>query len=278
MEPLSLDDLPKHSAWASYLLDPRGDPPDDPGAYTRTETYEELYARLLESYRANPVGADAFVREVRATGRADPGAISVDEALYLASPEELVARERTVVRDALAPFVTGGETVVDLGCGWGATLGTIADAFPDATVIGGEYSARGVELARELHAARDRIAVEPFDFHGDRGLVDAGTGDVVVFTKAAVTTLTSVDSVVDRFASLASAGDVVGGVHLEPVDVHPETVLGLLRRRYGRVRGYNGELLDELERRDALTVTDVTYDALGANPLHPSTAIRWRPR
>lgn len=276
MRPLDLDDLPAHSEWARYLLDPTGEPPGDPEAYTRPADYDETYARLLDAYRADPVPPERFARRVRAKARADPGPVSVRQDLFLASPDEFVDRNRAAVRDALAGTSVEPETVVDLGCGWGAALDTIAAAFPDAAVVGGEYSPRGVEVARALHADAERVSVGEFDFRGAWDVVADADGDTLVFTRGALTTSPDVDGVVDRVADLARAGAVAGGVHLEQVDVHPETTLGLLRRRYARVRGYSGGLLAALERHEDVEVTTVRYDVLGGNPLHPLTLLRWR--
>lgn len=330
MNPVPLDDLPQYSEWAAHVLDPVGDPPAEPERYAGTEYYEAVGQRVLEAYREDPVDAAELHRRGRAHGREDPDVLSTGADLYLASVAELVERERAAVRDALAPVLAGDAvgdpTVVDLGCGWGATLAWIAEAFPGATAIGGEYSEPAVELGRALYADHDRIAIRQFDFRGSwtpleaaldpatgatsdtatdaasDTATDAATGGatdpvadtatggaadpatnagvadgVVLLTRGAVTTLSDVGAVVDRFADRAARGDVVAGVHLEQVDAHPETVLGLLRRRYARVRGYDGSLLAELRAREDLRVTAVEYDVLGANPLHPHTLVRWEP-
>jgi SAM-dependent methyltransferase len=276
MRAFDLDELPEHSPWARYLLDPTDDPPGDPEAYTSVDAYDEMYAHVLEEYRSASTAPQQFVRQIYAKGREDPGPISMDEELYLASPAELRERDGIAVREALAGVESDPSTVVDLGCGYGSALAAIADAFSDATVVGGEYSPHGVELARALHSGVENVQVEKFDFHGAWDLLDAASGDTLVFTRGALTTLPELDEVVDRFGRRASGGNVIGGVHLEQVDIHPETTLGLLRRRYGRVRGYTGELLAVLDQHSDIDVADVSYDVLGSNPLHPRTMIRWR--
>ncbi|WP_248906657.1 class I SAM-dependent methyltransferase [Halocatena marina] len=273
MTPLSLNDLPRHSEWAAYLLDASSDPPTDPEMYTKLETYDDIYAYLLKRYHENPIDYETFIEETRSLGRNDPDVISIDEALYFASSAELLAQERSVIRDALRPALGGDETVVDLGCGWGATLGVIADTFPNR-VIGGEYSEHGVELARELSAGTDRISVEQFDFHGDWDLLDGNNN--IIFTCDSLTAIASVETVVDRLASCVGDGEIIGGVHLEPVGPHPDTMLGLLRRQYAKVRNYNTDVLSAIGKHQNLSVTTVEYDSIGANPLHPLTTVRWQ--
>lgn len=278
MRSLPLDELPAHSEWAAYLLGGADEPPRDPGAFTGTETYERIYSNVLDAYREDPAPPAEFYRRTRARGRSDPDVISLSEELFLAGTAELVALENAAVRDVLAPVLDGGETVFDLGCGYGWTLGAIADAFPDTTVVGGEYSPAGVDLARAVYADADRVTVEQFDLLGDWAMLDDGDPDdrdAVVFTKGAFVTLPELAPAVERLDALADSGGVVAGVHLEQVGPHPDTVLGLLREQYSRERGYSDTLRRHLDDAPSLRVTDVTYDVLGDNPLHPLTAIRW---
>lgn len=72
MRPLALDDLPEHSAWARYLLDPTCEPPSDPDVYTGTGTYDDIYSHLLAEYRSADVSPEGFVRRIYAEGREDP--------------------------------------------------------------------------------------------------------------------------------------------------------------------------------------------------------------
>ena len=275
MNSLSLNQLPKHSAWTTYLLDPSNDPPSDPEKYTDTEMYDDIYAYLLECYRKDEADTETFAKETYSRGREDPDVVSIKEDLYLANTTELLEQDNTAVRDVLRPALDGDETVADLGCGWGATLGVIAEEFPSATVVGGEFSPYGVELANELHSDMDRISVEQFDFYDDWDLFDRD--NVVVFTRGTLTTLADVESVVDRFAEHAANGNIVRGIHLEQTGPHPDTVLGILRQRYAKVHNYSTDFLSAVEKHRDLTVTHIEYDVVGSNPLHPLTAVRWRP-
>lgn len=277
MERLPLDDLPEHSAWTAYLLDPARDPPGEPTAYTGTEHYEKIYSHALEEYRENPLPVTEAVERIRSRGRPEPSPVSMNQRLYLVDPDELLRREYETVRTALEPALAGGETVFDLGCGWGWTLDAIATGFPGVRVVGGEYVPAGVELAREIVADGDeQVTVEQFDFLDDWSLVEAADEESVVFTKGALATLPRTETIVERLAALTAEGPITAGVHLEQVGPHPETVLGLLRRRYASERGYGDEILEQLREAPPLEVIDVTYDVYGSNPLHPLTRIRWQ--
>jgi hypothetical protein len=275
MDHLPLDRLPRHSEWTGYLLDPTRDPPGDLEAFTDVTVYDGIYERVLNHYRKDDFDPGEFVLEIRGAGRENPGVISVEEDLFLASSAELVAREREVVRDAIAPVLDGGETVLALGSGWGANLGVIADEFPDVTVIGGEIAENGVSVSRELHGDDPRISVERFDFHGEWDLLD-GHDQAVVFTRGALTTLDGLETVINRLAARALDGELLGSVHLEQTGPHPtDTVLGLLRRRYADVRGFDIDPLPTLREHPDVSISNVAYDVIGANPLHPQTTIRW---
>jgi Mycolic acid cyclopropane synthetase len=276
MEPFPLDRLPHRSDWAGYLLDPTRDPPGDLEAYTDVSVYDGIYEQVLDRYREGDFDHEEFVLEIRGAGRENPGLISIEGDLFLARSAELVAREHEVVCDALAPVLDGGETVLALGCGWGANLGVIADEFPDVTVIGGEIAEHGVTVSRELHADEARVSVKQFDFHGAWELFDEHD-DIVVFTRGALATLDDTGPVIDRLATRALDGDVIAGVHLEQTGPYPDdSVLGLLRRRYADVRGFDIDLLPTLREHPEISATHADHDVVGANPLHPQTAIRWR--
>lgn len=277
MRRLSVDALPKYSAWTRYLLDPTDDPPADPQRYTGTEQYEEAYTALLDTYRGADTAPADFVRDVYATGRSNPGPISVRESLLLASPTELLDIDRYGIRAAFAGAPFAPETVLDLGCGYGAALRPIAEALPETRVIGGECVESGVTLARALTADHDAITVEQFDFTGSWNLIDATEGPTVVFTRGVMGCLPDTGRVVDRLVRKAAAGEIGGGVHLEQSGPHPGTTLGLLRGRYADIRGYDTSFFAALRQHDAADVQAVTYDAVGANPLYPQTLLRWRP-
>ena len=69
MKSIPLDDLPTHSSWTTYLLGGVNEPPRDPALFAGTETYENIYEHLLQSYRENSPSYEEFVRQTRGSGR-----------------------------------------------------------------------------------------------------------------------------------------------------------------------------------------------------------------
>lgn len=285
MRELSLDDLPKHSPWPARLLE-LDDRDGESYGGTGVSWYDETYEDLLGVVRQNPeMGFRDLQRTANHHAEESPVAVSRDERLYLADVDEKQDRQDEALVAAFDGVLSGGETVVALGCGWGYELGVLADSYPDCEFVGGEPAENGVALARELFGDRDRIRVEPFDFRDDRWdplervLTDESEGDdVILFTQGSLTAIPSVREIV--CGTLTEYCDRVrAGVHLEHVcELHPEdTLLGQLRRSYVARRGYNDDLLSSLRDVGGLEVAATNYDVIGGNPLHPLSEIRWRP-
>jgi ubiquinone/menaquinone biosynthesis C-methylase UbiE len=65
--------------------------------------------------------------------------------------------------DGVDAKLTAGARVADVGCGLGSSTLLIAEAYPRTTVVGSDYHAESIELARKKAAdagASDRVAFE----------------------------------------------------------------------------------------------------------------------
>jgi 2-polyprenyl-3-methyl-5-hydroxy-6-metoxy-1,4-benzoquinol methylase len=94
--------------------------------------------------------------------------------------------------DGVEEKLAAGARVADLGCGLGSSSVLIAQAFPRSTVVGSDYHAASIDLARE-HAA------------------EAGVADRVSFEVATAQTFTgSGFDLVTTFDALHDMGDPVG--------------------------------------------------------------------
>ena len=63
--------------------------------------------------------------------------------------------------DGVDAKLTAGARVADVGCGLGSSALLIAEAYPRTTVVGSDYHAESIELARKKAAdagASDRVA------------------------------------------------------------------------------------------------------------------------
>ena len=137
---------------AFCLADPNG--PNLPAAFLCMLGYLRAEPQITEAFRTGAgvgwhehsedvfVGCDAFYR---------PG--------YVA---ELVPSWIPAL-DGVAGKLTAGARVADVGCGLGSSSVLLAQAFPRSTVVGWDYHAESVELARKKAAEAgvgDRVSFE----------------------------------------------------------------------------------------------------------------------
>lgn len=166
---------------AFCLADPNG--PNVPAVFLIVLGYLRSEPRLTEAFRTGEgvgwhehgedvfVGCDAFYR---------PG--------YVASlvPEWIPAL------DGVEAALAAGGRVADVGCGLGSSSVLLAQAYPNATVVGSDYHAESIELARKKAA-------------------EAGLGDRVSFEVATAQTFTGTGyDLVTMFDCLHDMGDPVG--------------------------------------------------------------------
>jgi 2-polyprenyl-3-methyl-5-hydroxy-6-metoxy-1,4-benzoquinol methylase len=88
--------------------------------------------------------------------------------------------------------LTAGARIADLGCGLGSSSVLMAQAFPESVVVGSDYHADSIELARKKAA-------------------EAGVADRVTFEVATAQTFSGADyDLVTTFDALHDMGDPVG--------------------------------------------------------------------
>jgi 2-polyprenyl-3-methyl-5-hydroxy-6-metoxy-1,4-benzoquinol methylase len=166
---------------AFCLADPNG--PNIPGAFLLAVGMLRAEPRITEAFRTGEgvgwhehdeyvhIGCDAFFR---------PG--------YNVSlvPEWIPAL------DGVEAKLTAGGRVADVGCGLGSSAVILAKAFPRTTVVGSDYHAESIELARKQAA-------------------EAGVGDRVTFEVAGADGFSGTGyDLVTMFDCLHDLGDPVG--------------------------------------------------------------------
>jgi 2-polyprenyl-3-methyl-5-hydroxy-6-metoxy-1,4-benzoquinol methylase len=166
---------------AFCLADPNG--PNLPAAFLTVLGYLRAEREITEAFRTGEgfgwhrhdddvfVGVDAFFR---------PGYVA---ALV---PEWIPALE------GVEEKLIAGARIADLGCGLGSTSVLMAQAYPRTTVVGSDYHAESIELARKNAA-------------------EAGISDRVTFEVATAQTFVgSGYDLVTMFDALHDMGDPVG--------------------------------------------------------------------
>jgi 2-polyprenyl-3-methyl-5-hydroxy-6-metoxy-1,4-benzoquinol methylase len=166
---------------AFCLADPNG--PNVPAAFVAAVGYLRAEPQITEAFRTGAgvawhqhhedvhVGVDAFYR---------PGYVA---ALV---PEWIPAL------DGVEAKLAAGGRVADVGCGLGSSSVLVAQAYPRTTVVGSDYHAESIELARKKAA-------------------EAGVSDRVSFEVATAETITGTGyDLVAMFDALHDMGDPLG--------------------------------------------------------------------
>src|SRR5918998_4748641 len=166
---------------AFCLADPSG--PNISAAFLIALGYLRAEPRITEAFRTGEglawhehhedvfVGCDAFYR---------PGYVAELVPSWIPALEGVDAK------------LTAGGRVADLGCGLGSSSVLLAEAYPRTTVVGSDYHAESIELARKR-------------------ATEAGVTDRVSFEVATAQTFTGTDyDLVTMFDCLHDMGDPLG--------------------------------------------------------------------
>ncbi len=280
MKKVDLNNLPLKSAWPARLL---GLSPWT--APTRTEEKvdkeydKDKYAKCLAYYTSE--GMCKTPGEIRAfEGGASPTDtvwVSFGNDIYETSVGEMRAERLRIILDAMRSELAKCRSVVELGCGYGYNLWRLKEHFPDKMFVGGEYSRNAVELAAHLYKNDSRVRVVHFNFYDRESyrLLQGLEQPIAIMTVHAIEQLPSCSAVID---ALAQYRDTISSVfHFEPLyELHDDTLLGMMRRRYCIVNDYNRDLLTELKRRPYIHIQDLQVDNFGMNPLNPSSIVHWK--
>ncbi|PTB75362.1 S-adenosyl-L-methionine-dependent methyltransferase [Trichoderma longibrachiatum ATCC 18648] len=122
----------------------------DPSELGTKEYWDKLYATELTNHAANPsdTGTNWF-DDSNAEGRI---------VAYLGGLlEDDDDKNREILAGRKEPLTQEGAAILDLGCGNGELLFALRDDGWEGTMLGVDYSAQSVELARRIGATRDAV-------------------------------------------------------------------------------------------------------------------------
>ncbi len=280
MTKIPLNDLPEWSPWPARLLGHAPwTIPDRTVAKVDSEYDKDKYGKCLAFFEnssgsATPETVKQFEFQETPETRV---CLARGNELELASLREARSWFYELLRSTMAAAIEHAESVVELGCGYGINLWTLARHFPAKRFYGGEYSANAVRLAGRLYEKNASIQVQSLNFYDTAYPVLEGIdGPVIVFTAHAIEQLPSAARVV---ATLLRYRTKIARVfHFEPVcELHDHSLLGLMRRRYAAVNDYNRDLLGQLQKHgDKIRILRTVPDVLGINPFNPTSIIEWQ--
>jgi hypothetical protein len=275
-----LEDLSKYSPWPRRLLGLEGwsAKPKSPEEIER-EFGREKWGALLARFEAAP---HAMLNEVDAwaSGDAAPGLASVGSDLVLMTPAEAHRSYVDYIAAALEPHLPASG-LVELGCGYGSVVLGLASKpeFRGIPLFAADYTTTGPNLASRIAGNEGiELCVGHCDLRSDPlTSLEVPAGAVIFTAYAAQYVETLSDGFVTGLSKLLPS--VV--VHVEPLYEHcDESLLGLFRRRYIEVNGYNRNLLTNLHDHEAsgsLHIIRESGPAFGPNPLLAASVIAWAP-
>jgi SAM-dependent methyltransferase len=273
-----LNELPRWSEWPARILGlNEWTMRERTRAKVEAEYDAEKYASCLAYLKSNPDSTPEDVRAFEFGGDEETICVSHNGRLFSCTVAQARGLYVDLLAETMASAISTSGSVVELGCGYGYNLGTLAERFPGREYRGGDYSANAVEIARVLYGDRHDVAVERFDFYETPYTLLEGLPEpVTVFTSHSLEQVPRAGPVLD---AIVSAGSRIGSVfHFEPLhDESDDSLLGLMRRRYDELNDYNRDLARELRARSDVRVHRLESDGLGLNPLHPMGIARWEP-
>jgi len=270
---IGLDDLPRWSPWPARLLGLAGQArePRTPESILR-EYDRDKYGTLMRALDADPSLSLEAIKRLELGDPETPVAISLDDGLFVEPIGAAFDRATALLLEFVGPHLEGAASVVDLGCGYGYHLARVAELAPDLQYAGGEFAPAGRALAERLHA----FPVGPVDLVlGDVEPLEQATGPVVVLLSMVLHQLPSAASAVETLARHRDKIDRVL-VYDALEGAQPDSLLGLLRRRYIELNHYSWDLLEVLDAREDVELLELRPNVIGTNALLPGSFAAWR--
>jgi SAM-dependent methyltransferase len=240
--------------------------------------WERGWAEILDRVRARGVAVEHllpqyFQHEVL---RYDGDYIRIDRA-------DFEYQLYDIFRRVIFPrHLTGFRRIVDIGCGTGASLLTLADLFPDAELVGCDWARPSQELV-SLIAAQLRRPMRGVRFNM---LTLEGRDDLAVDRETAVITLHAMEQLGSGFVPmldyLLSARPGIC-LHIEPIAelYDPDLLFDWLALRYHEKRNYLSGFLSALRAKEAegaLAIHDVRRLRFGSAFHEGYSLVVWTPR
>lgn len=187
---------------------------------------------------------------------------SENDAIRCADLPSVIARMVAKVQAAVNEFAS--ETIVELGCGYGFW----ADKFPGKKYLGGEYTANGVQAARNYG-----YDVRRHDYNNrqDYGFIPDGA---TVLTVASIEQIASARPFLDALDAIKTK--IARVIQFEPSVLPGRTSeLGRFRNRYIAHHKYCPDLHCELHSRSNIRIIREDLDFFGVVPLNPVNLYVW---
>lgn len=278
---IDINELPKWSPWPQRLLGLA-----EWSISRRTtekaekEYNQDKYAACLKYYLSTKGEAtmEMVKQAEREQGEENTLCTSLHNNLFLMTSREARLIFYDLLIEKMTSALEADTTIIELGCGYGYNLWMLKQHFQNRGCIwkGGEYSANAVKLGLELFSSDSHINIEQFNFHDlEYAIVKDARKPVVIFTAHAIEQLPTSGAFFDGLLRYRDRIKTV--FHFEPLfEAQDETLLGLMRRRYGQSNDYNSDLFSQLHGRlKDIRIIREERNVFGENPFNPTSCIQW---
>jgi hypothetical protein len=280
MRNLDLNELPSWSDWPSRLLGlEQFSQKHRTIEKIKSEYDEDKWKRCLDLYLSSENELDAVDLRFSITNEPVDKEIAavVDERLVIIKKNQLIDMLFDLLSTSIAPYLSDSDTIIELGSAFGTNLWALSKKFPDATYLGGDYSENAVELSKHLYGESSNISVSKLDFYQETyDALEKVTEPAIIFTSQAIEQLPSVEYVIDTLGKYRDKIHTV--INLEPAyDLHDDSLMGLMRRRYLEINDYNRDLISQLEKRSSdIEIMNIKKDIIGFVPFNSLTLVEWK--
>jgi len=282
MSAYTINDLPRYSPWPARLI---GSEPclkryKTPEEVTREYEYEKwgplLNKLLKERRRVTLEEVDKWIFD-----DIQPSLCGIKNRLELLSPLDAHRKYLSLVHATLKPYMPA-TALVELGAGYGRVIIALSQYsdFAGIPIIAGEYTTSGMQLLKYLAGSQNLpIEVGHCDFSSGQVFDFEIPSHSVVFTSYATPCVPELP--VDFVKALCRCKPNFV-IHFEPCYEHcdPNTLLGLMRRRYIEVNDYNTNLITLLrdqQEKGIIKIIKEEQAVFGANLLLSASVIIWKP-
>ena len=278
----TIEDLPRFSPWPARLL---GLAEWQQRKKTSTEVTREFdrekWGNLLDRYRATGGKAAIDVVEAWMLESSAPSLCTIGERFELLTASHAFRRHYEVVAQVLHDLLPAN-SIVDLGAGFGSVIVRLAldPRFQGTPLYAAEFTNSGIELMKQLGtSAGINLRVGHCDLSSE-SLTDLPVPEgSIVFTCMAAHYVPQIEG---KFVNAFREFRPKAVVHFEPCYEHcdPQTLTGLLRRRYIELNDYNRNLVSVLQQHAAAGAIRIRKEVpavVGVNPLLPISILVWEP-
>lgn len=204
--------------------------------------------------------------------------VSSKEKLLITKAEDALGEYYKILAREVLSEIKDGDAVVELGCGYGFNLDLLKKkSKKDIRFFGGEFSQNAVNLGQMYFKnVGSDIKLSQFDFYDkEYKLFENIDGPIVIFTAHAIEQIPDISNMFRALRKYKSK--IRSVVHLEPTyELHDDSLLGLMRKRYAEVNDYSRNLIGALEDAGDVKVLSVQKNFFGLNPLNVSSIVKWK--